>query len=159
MNTTVLLNCSVFLDIPLCSSLRFSWRFEGKYCLHIQDLRIRACSLLLSCPKCSFETSIDFQWTTWWYIPVRLFITTSVRTSIPKFFRLSRDGNFLRSLLISATTDHKDDNHVITAATLYSWKAEWVHEEIDVDYCIMKKPGYSCQYSGGIGAVQLGSWG
>jgi hypothetical protein len=48
-------------------------------------------SMLVSClaysstlkmeATCSYETLVDFQWTTWHYIPEALFITTAVRTS------------------------------------------------------------------------------
>jgi hypothetical protein len=79
--TVVLMNNSVFWDITLCSLLKISC-FRGTFLLHLQGQRralLASYFMLLSClaysltlmmeEKRSPERFVDFQWTTWHYIP------------------------------------------------------------------------------------------
>jgi hypothetical protein len=82
------MNSSVFWDITPCSPLKVNRRFGGTCRLHLQGPRINharnqheAGSKQVSCLTysstlkmeaiCSSETLVDFQRTTWRYIPDR----------------------------------------------------------------------------------------
>jgi hypothetical protein len=82
--TVVVMKSTVFWDIMPCSPLKVNQRFRGAYHLHLQGRRISRArnqwqALLVSCVAysstlkmeviCFPKTSVDFQWTTWHYIP------------------------------------------------------------------------------------------
>jgi hypothetical protein len=82
---------SLLWDIMPCSPLKANQRFGGTRCLHLQSRRISQArnqreagskhSLKMEA-ACSSETLVDFQWTTWRYIPEdRTLHNYAVRTS------------------------------------------------------------------------------
>jgi hypothetical protein len=85
-----LLKSSIYWDITLSSPLKFNWCISQTCCFQLQGWRIsqarnqheagsKQCFMLVSCLSysltlkmeviCSSGTSVDFQWTTWWYVP------------------------------------------------------------------------------------------
>jgi hypothetical protein len=102
----------------VCNPFKDNRRFGGTYHLHLL-LCLSLASTLVSFSAyystlkteviCSSETSVEFQRTTWRYIPkTELFITTSVRTSNPtqtvgSMFRWRFEGGISRIQVRSVT--------------------------------------------------------
>jgi hypothetical protein len=75
--TAVIMKSSVFRGVTPCSPSKFNRRFGGTCYVHLQGRKIsrsrtqREASskqIVKMEPTCSFETSVDFQRTTWRYI-------------------------------------------------------------------------------------------
>jgi hypothetical protein len=78
--TTVLMKSTIFWDIMLCSPLKVNQHFRGTYHLHLQGRRISQARNQHESrwqAGLSSETSVDFRWTTWCYIPEDITLHTS----------------------------------------------------------------------------------
>jgi hypothetical protein len=67
--TILLMKSTISWDKMPCSLLKVNWRFGGTYHLHLQGRISRARCQHASKWQAPSETSVDFQWTTWRYIP------------------------------------------------------------------------------------------